>query len=72
MPIAGVEQKIQTAGDVGAGKDALATTVSARKLVDILRALPDAIERFVKSAKSPKFPVLPVIGAALKAFLGRY
>lgn len=37
-----LEIQIQTAADVGAGKDAAATTVSARKLVDILRALPDA------------------------------
>jgi len=37
-----LEIQIQTSADVGAGKDAVATTVSARKLVDILRALPDA------------------------------
>ncbi len=37
-----LEIQIQTSADVGAGKDAVATTVSARKLVDILRALPEA------------------------------
>ncbi|HTT11515.1 MAG TPA: DNA polymerase III subunit beta [Burkholderiaceae bacterium] len=37
-----LEIQIQTSADVGTGKDAIATTVSARKLVDILRALPDA------------------------------
>jgi len=37
-----LEIQIETAADIGAGKDAVATTVSARKLVDILRALPEA------------------------------
>jgi DNA polymerase-3 subunit beta len=37
-----LEIQIQTSAEVGAGKDQLATTVSARKLVDILRALPEA------------------------------
>jgi DNA polymerase-3 subunit beta len=37
-----LEIQIQTSADIGAGKDAAATTVAARKLVDILRALPDA------------------------------
>jgi DNA polymerase-3 subunit beta len=37
-----LEVQIQTQADIGAGKDAVATTVSARKLVDILRALPEA------------------------------
>lgn len=37
-----LEIQIQTAADIGAGKDAVATTVAARKLVDILRALPEA------------------------------
>lgn len=37
-----LEIQIQTGADIGSGKDALATTVSARKLVDILRALPEA------------------------------
>lgn len=37
-----LEIQIQTMADIGAGRDAAATTVSARKLVDILRALPEA------------------------------
>ena len=37
-----LEIQIQTSADIGAGKDAAATTVAARKLVDILRALPEA------------------------------
>jgi DNA polymerase-3 subunit beta len=37
-----LEIQIQTVADIGAGRDAAATTVSARKLVDILRALPEA------------------------------
>jgi DNA polymerase III subunit beta len=37
-----LEVQIQTAADIGAGKDAVATTVAARKLVEILRALPEA------------------------------
>ncbi len=37
-----LEIQIQTSAEVGAGKDAVATTVSARKLVDILKALPEA------------------------------
>ena len=37
-----LEIQIQTSAEVGAGKDTVATTVSARKLVDILRALPEA------------------------------
>jgi DNA polymerase-3 subunit beta len=36
-----LEIQIQTSADFGASKEAAATTVSARKLVDILRALPD-------------------------------
>jgi DNA polymerase-3 subunit beta len=36
-----LEVQIQTAAEIGSGKDAAATTVSARKLVDILRALPE-------------------------------
>jgi DNA polymerase-3 subunit beta len=36
-----LEMQIQTTVDLGAGPDTVATTVSARKLVDILRALPD-------------------------------
>ena len=37
-----LEIQIQTSAAIGAGRDAAATTVSARKLVDILRALPEA------------------------------
>ncbi|MEW5879499.1 MAG: DNA polymerase III subunit beta [Pseudomonadota bacterium] len=37
-----LEIQIQTSADIGAGKDTAATTVAARKLVDILRALPEA------------------------------
>jgi DNA polymerase-3 subunit beta len=39
-----VEIQIQTTASLGAGKDAAATTVSARKLIDILRALPEGPE----------------------------
>jgi DNA polymerase-3 subunit beta len=37
-----LEIQIQTAASIGVGSDAAATTVSARKLTDILRALPPA------------------------------
>ena len=37
-----LELQIQTSATIGAGKDVAATTVAARKLVDILRALPEA------------------------------
>jgi len=37
-----LEIQIQTQASIGSGRDAAATTVSARKLVDILRALPEA------------------------------
>jgi len=37
-----LELQIQTSAPIGAGKDVAATTVAARKLVDILRALPEA------------------------------
>jgi len=37
-----LELQIQTSAAIGAGKDVAATTVAARKLVDILRALPEA------------------------------
>jgi DNA polymerase-3 subunit beta len=37
-----LEIQIQTAADFGTGSDSAATTVNARKLVDILRALPEA------------------------------
>ena len=39
-----VEIQIQTTASLGAGKEAGATTVSARKLIDILRALPEGPE----------------------------
>ena len=37
-----LEIQIQTSADIGAGREAAATTIAARKLVDILKALPDA------------------------------
>src|SRR5882672_2307587 len=37
-----LEVQIETAAPIGVGRDVAATTVSARKLVDILRALPEA------------------------------
>ncbi|HQR20863.1 MAG TPA: DNA polymerase III subunit beta, partial [Burkholderiaceae bacterium] len=37
-----LELQIQTSALIGTGKDVAATTVAARKLVDILRALPEA------------------------------
>jgi DNA polymerase-3 subunit beta len=37
-----LEIQIQTQASIGAGRDSAATTVSARKLTDILRALPEA------------------------------
>ena len=37
-----LELQIQTSALIGAGKDVAATTVAARKLVDILRALPES------------------------------
>jgi DNA polymerase-3 subunit beta len=37
-----LEIQIQTSAAIGAGKETAATTVAARKLVDILRALPEA------------------------------
>jgi DNA polymerase-3 subunit beta len=37
-----LEIQIQTSADMGVGREVAATTVSARKLVDILRALPEA------------------------------
>jgi len=37
-----LELQIRTSAPIGAGKDAAATTVAARKLVDILRALPES------------------------------
>src|SRR5882672_6869485 len=37
-----LEVQIETAAPIGVGRDVTATTISARKLVDILRALPEA------------------------------
>lgn len=37
-----LEVQIQTSADIGSGKETVATSVSARKLVDILRALPES------------------------------
>ena len=37
-----LEIQIQTSADIGTGTETAATTIAARKLVDILRALPDA------------------------------
>ena len=37
-----IEVQISTHAEIGSGNDAAATTVAARKLLDILRALPDA------------------------------
>jgi DNA polymerase III subunit beta len=39
-----IEIQITTAGEFGVGKDDVATTVNARKLLDILRALPESGE----------------------------
>jgi len=46
-----LEIQIQTQAAIGAGRDAAATTVSARKLVDILRALPEADVALALSGK---------------------
>ena len=40
-----VEIQIQTTSTLGPGKDSGATTLSAKKLLDILRALPDGVAR---------------------------
>ena len=37
-----IEVQISTHAAIGSGKDVVATTVAARKLLDILRALPEA------------------------------
>jgi DNA polymerase-3 subunit beta len=39
-----VEIQVQTTAELGAGDEELATTVSAKKLIDILRALPEGLE----------------------------
>jgi DNA polymerase III subunit beta len=46
-----LEIQIQTAAEIGAGKEPAAATVSARKLVDILRALPEADVQLSLAAK---------------------
>jgi DNA polymerase-3 subunit beta len=46
-----LEMQIQTQAAIGAGRDTAATTVSARKLVDILRALPEADVALTLAAK---------------------
>ena len=43
-----VEIQIQTTAQLGAGKEDGGTTVSARKLIDILRSLPDGVEVAIK------------------------
>ncbi len=43
-----VEIQIETTANIGAGSDNQATTISARKLLDILRALPDIGDQDVK------------------------
>ena len=54
-----LELQIQTSAPIGAGNDVAATTVAARKLVDILRALPEAyretlIMRLVEGMTGPE------------------
>ena len=39
-----IEVQISTHAEIGSGSDVTATTVAARKLLDILRALPDTQE----------------------------
>jgi DNA polymerase-3 subunit beta len=46
-----LELQIQTQAPIGAGKDAAATTVAARKLVDILRALPETDVQLALASK---------------------
>jgi len=46
-----LEIQIQTAAEIGAGKEPAATTVAARKLVDILRALPEADVQLLLTGK---------------------
>ncbi len=43
-----VEIQISTTAELGTGADSAATTVSARKLIDILRALPENIDVAIK------------------------
>lgn len=42
------EIQITTSAELGAGSESTGTTVSARKLIDILRALPDSVDVSVK------------------------
>jgi DNA polymerase-3 subunit beta len=46
-----LELQIQTSAPIGTGKDVAATTVAARKLVDILRALPEADVQLALASK---------------------
>ncbi|HRO58882.1 MAG TPA: DNA polymerase III subunit beta [Burkholderiaceae bacterium] len=43
-----VEIQVQTSAELGAGDEDAATTVSARKLIDLLRALPEGVEVSLK------------------------
>lgn len=43
-----VEMQISTDAEMGAGSETVATTVAARKLLDILRSLPDAVDVSIK------------------------
>jgi hypothetical protein len=43
-----VEMQISTEGDMGVGADVVATTVGARKLLDILKSLPDGTDAALK------------------------
>ncbi len=45
-----VEIQVQTTAELGAGPEEAATTVSAKKLIDILRAMPEGVEVSIKLA----------------------
>ena len=45
-----VEIQVQTTAELGAGPEDAATTVSAKKLIDILRAMPEGVEVSIKLA----------------------
>src|SRR5690606_23544924 len=45
-----VEIQVQTTAELGAGPEEAATTVSAKKLIDILRAMPEGVEVAIKLA----------------------
>jgi len=49
-----VEIQIETTAQIGVGKDDVETTISARKLIDILRALPDLGDSEVSLSLSNK------------------